>query len=87
MARRIYDSPQWRRTRTLVLARDNYRCQIRKSGCTETATCVDHIMPVESGGSWFDPSNLRAACLHCNSSRVNRTAMSRKPYGVSRVFD
>ena len=43
-------------------------CALRLPGCTKWATTVDHIVPVIEGGT-SDPSNLRPACSHCNSSR------------------
>ena len=67
----------WRTVRALVLARDGHACQIRLDGCTGTATNVDHIVPRADGGS-HDPSNLRAACEHCNKSRGARWAASRR---------
>ncbi|MCP3938802.1 MAG: HNH endonuclease [Actinomycetia bacterium] len=36
------------------------------------ATAVDHKVPWRQGGEWYDPSNLRASCVTCNSSRVRR---------------
>lgn len=65
VAKRAYDH-QWRRLRLLVLERDNYRCQMRGEGCTGTATQVDHVVPLDRGGSRLDPTNLQAACAHCN---------------------
>lgn len=55
--------------RQAILERDNHLCQIRLPGCTMTADTVDHIRPVSQGGAWFEPTNLRAACRWCNTSR------------------
>lgn len=60
---------KWPKVRLAVLARDGYLCQIKGPGCTTKATCVDHIVPPEDGGSWWDQSNLRAACFQCNNAR------------------
>jgi 5-methylcytosine-specific restriction protein A len=65
-----YGGP-WRRVRAFVLERDGYICQIRLPGCTTRASDADHIVPASLGGAWFDPSNLRAACKHCNVARRN----------------
>lgn len=73
MASRPYDSPQWARVRVEVLERDGYRCRIRGDKCTEEATEVDHIIPWEAGGAWFELTNLRAACSNCNKGRAART--------------
>jgi hypothetical protein len=61
----------WRRVRALVLERDGHRCQIKGGKCLGLATEVDHINPVELGGSWWDVDNLRAACKPCNVGRVS----------------
>ncbi len=70
MTRRdLYSTPRWRKLREAILARDGHRCQIRLPGCTGQAREVDHIVPVEHGGAWWDPANLRASCARCNRSR------------------
>lgn len=61
--------PEWRAVRKLVLARDDYTCQIRGRRCTRIATTVDHIIPRSKGGARADPANLRAACSWCNTSK------------------
>ena len=61
------------RLRQKVLARDNYRCQIQAAGICAgfgvklkpSLLEIDHIRPVERGGS-DAMSNLRAACRLCN---------------------
>jgi 5-methylcytosine-specific restriction endonuclease McrA len=63
----------WRRLRLVILARDQYRCQIE--GCRwpdRRADSVDHVVPVSMGGT-DHPGNLRAAHISCNSRR-NRWA-------------
>ncbi len=67
-----YSDREWRRIRLLVLARDDYRCQLRGRRCTGDATAVDHIIPLSKGGSRLDPRNLRASCSWCNTSRGSR---------------
>jgi 5-methylcytosine-specific restriction protein A len=62
----------WVKVRLPVLERDGWLCQIKGPGCTTIATQVDHIVPPRldgTGGAWYDPRNLRAACQHCNGSR------------------
>lgn len=55
----------WRRTRARVLARDGYRCQLQRPGCTTIADQVHHTLG--KGVSERD-EDLQAACAHCNSS-------------------
>jgi hypothetical protein len=71
MAKPQYSGP-WQKLRKQILNRDSHLCQIGTPGCTQTATEVDHIVPVSQGGAWFDPLNLRAACFSCNNKRVDR---------------
>jgi 5-methylcytosine-specific restriction protein A len=69
MARKPQYSGPWKKVRLQVLERDGNRCQIRGQGCTDTATEVDHILPVSMGGAWYDEDNLRASCSRCNNAR------------------
>lgn len=68
MSARNGSSRAWRVVRARVLERDDHTCQVAWSGCTVTATHVDHIVPVAHGGT-DDEHNLRAACSRCNLSR------------------
>lgn len=54
----------WRRTRALVLARDNYLCGVQLRGCTGHADCVHHTLGRAVTGD--DPRYLVASCTHCN---------------------
>lgn len=76
MTKPQYSGP-WTRIRLEVLERDGYLCQIRDSRCKGTATQVDHIVPVTSGGAWWDKANLRAACWPCNRDRVKGAGSDR----------
>lgn len=57
-------TPEWRRVRAQVLARDGYRCQVRLAGCTGEAEQVHHTLGRLVTGD--DPAYLQAACRHCN---------------------
>ena len=94
MASHPYHGP-WPTVRATILERDNHACQIRGTKCGGRATDVDHIIPWQEGGAWYDPLNLRAACPACNRARgpqrmaamakLNRqpsTAPSRNWYGT-----
>lgn len=60
----------WRRTRVLVLARDNYRCTLKIEGvCVGAASQAHHLHGRGSAclGCRADlPSHLSAACAPCN---------------------
>jgi 5-methylcytosine-specific restriction endonuclease McrA len=83
-----YQTRAWRAVRALVLERDRHTCAVQREGCTTVATTVDHIVSVSEGGDFYDPTNLRAACPHCNSSRGWRERKERNQFtyrvGVAR---
>lgn len=78
---------RWRAFRATILARDHYLCTIRGQGCTTHAPLrgghVDHIQPLHLGGAKYDPSNARAACAHCNTSRRKALVPQPEPRPVS----
>lgn len=54
-----------RRTRFLVLDRDDYTCRYCGAKPPDVTLHVDHIVPRAHGGT-DDPSNLVTACAPCN---------------------
>jgi 5-methylcytosine-specific restriction endonuclease McrA len=74
----VYGSA-WRKVRRVVFERDGYRCRIGGPGCLVDADQVDHILSWRLGGAVLDPSNLRAACKHCNAARGGQLGASRVP--------
>ena len=62
---KVYADPRWRKTRQVVLTRDDHTCQV----CGAPATHVDHQPPVTillaRGESPFDPAYCRACCASC----------------------
>lgn len=72
----------WTRLRLAILDRDGHTCQIAGPGCTHYATHVDHITSVKHGGT-NDPANLRAACVHCNTSRGAKNGNAARSTGYS----
>lgn len=79
MTHPCYESAAWRKIRPIILERDEYRCKIQGPKCTGKANTVDHIVPIESGGAWYDEDNLRAACGPCNYGRGYRVTTRRRP--------
>lgn len=57
-------SGAWKKTRQRILHRDGSVC----SYCGDTATEVDHVVPISLGGANQD-ANLVACCSHCNRSK------------------
>ncbi len=42
------------------------------SGCTQPATCVDHVRPLADGGT-NDDENLQSLCHSCHSRKTVRS--------------
>ena len=59
---------KWKDQRIRVLKRDGYICAY----CGQEADQVDHVIPINKGGT-DHPDNLVAACMFCNSSLGDRT--------------
>ena len=77
MTKSIYHSKAWVAVRKRVLARDGNDCQIRFRGCLGRANSVDHIVELLDGGAPFDPSNLQASCVPCNTRKMQATKKAR----------
>ena len=75
----------WKRVRRHVLERDGHLCQIKGPNCKVRGTEVDHIVPVEQGGAWFDLINLRAACQTCNVGRSNTSRREAWRYSTTKI--
>ena len=60
----------YRKLRLQVLKEEPY-CTLRLSRCTGISETADYIIPWSKGGQTIR-SNLRGACLSCNSARQNR---------------
>lgn len=52
---------KWRELRLHILKRDDHRCAY----CGQPADTVDHIIPLNKGGTDHE-TNLTAACAKCN---------------------
>jgi hypothetical protein len=64
----------WRKIRLTILQRDGFICAY----CGQQADTVDHIIPLNKGGS-HDPENLTAACNRCNGSKRDSSSFFLKP--------
>jgi len=61
----------WFFVRKDVLRRDNYRCSICKTRYRKSQLDVDHIIPIQMGGQFFDKLNLRTLCKDCHKAKTN----------------
>ncbi|MCK2200193.1 HNH endonuclease [Corynebacterium callunae] len=59
--------------RDRILARDDYRCQIKGVGCLGEASEVDHIDNTRNANYWRD-SNKQAVCPVCHKVKTQREA-------------
>ena len=64
----------WQQIRKAVMARDHYQCQL--CGCVGIEHEVDHVVPLEQGGS-NDMGNLRLTCVECHKVKTAREASAR----------
>lgn len=74
-------SAHFRKLRKQVLERDDFRCQMNLSGCTEIATTANHKTYDRLGAEL--PDDLEAACNSCQL-RERERRLTRKvlgPYG------
>ena len=80
------DRRTWGKVREVVLARDNYECQL----CRKTARLeIDHIKRLVDSGSKYGMFNLRALCRSCHfaaTAASHRAARADTPAGRWRDF-
>jgi hypothetical protein len=60
-----------RENRVKIYERDDYHCTYCEKQLTRFAVTLDHIKPVREGGD-NSASNLKTACLQCNSRKRSR---------------
>ena len=63
--RPVYEHSRWRRVRQHYLA-EHYRCV----GCGAGASVVDHIVPVKSGGGFWNEAKWQALCWACHNRKT-----------------
>lgn len=72
---RGYDS-RWEKYRKWYLSKPEHMfCALHLAGCTEIATCIDHIVPPQNRDDplFWDTSNHQPSCIHCNSVKGHTT--------------
>ena len=73
-----YLTSDWQARRLRILVRDAYRCRSCHELCHGKAAHVDHILPLEDGGTDSD-INLQVLCDACHG-RKTRDEQRRKGY-------
>ncbi len=76
-----YRTQRWRNLTTQVIRRDGRVCSV--SGCRSDMTAkgmtfVDHIIEVEDGGPFWDPSNLQILCKPHHDEKSATVRATRK---------
>ena len=64
-----YTSKDWRARRKAILIRDAYRCRSCSRVAYGPAAHVDHILPLEEGGT-DDEGNLQVLCESCHGRKT-----------------
>jgi len=64
-----YTSKNWRAKRERILVRDSFRCASCGVIATGQAAHVDHVRPLEEGGTDAD-ENLQTLCASCHGRKT-----------------
>lgn len=64
-----YRTADWRAKRLRILTRDAYRCLACNRVTYGAAAHVDHVMPLEEGGT-DDDGNLQTLCESCHGRKT-----------------
>lgn len=62
-----------RKQRADILTRDPI-CYLQYTGCTQTSTIEDHVIPLSQGGDRWSYSNRRGACATCHNIKTQQEA-------------
>jgi len=73
-----YRTTDWEARRLRILVRDSYTCRSCSELCHGKAAHVDHVRPLEDGGTDSD-DNLQTLCSSCHG-RKTRQEQRRKGY-------
>ena len=64
-----YKTADWRAKRERILVRDAFRCQSCNRVVSGPSANVDHILPLEDGGTDAD-DNLQTLCRSCHGRKT-----------------
>lgn len=67
---KLYNDRRWREA-SIAYRRANPLC-VRFNECGGVAELVDHIVPVERGGKFWDRGNWQSMCQSCHNSKRQR---------------
>lgn len=69
MRHKFYNTAQWKRLRDLFFKEHPLCEECQRQGIVKVSQIVDHIVPIENGGSKTDVTNLRALCQSCHNKK------------------
>ena len=64
-----YHTADWKAKRLRILVRDSFTCQSCNCLCYGKAAHVDHVQPLEDGGTDSD-ENLATRCSSCHGKKT-----------------
>lgn len=64
-----YRTAEWKARRLRILRRDAFVCRACSRVCYGQAAHVDHIVPLEEGGT-DDDENLQVLCSSCHGAKT-----------------
>ena len=67
-----YKSKRWLMVRQQILMDEPLCLNCKSTGRITPARVIDHIIPVRSGGSFFDLKNLQPLCDSCHNSKSGK---------------
>lgn len=68
----IYKSRQWRKLREIILHKQPICVMCEQKNRYTTANTIDHIIPINKGGSVWSFNNLQALCSSCHNKKSAR---------------
>lgn len=68
----FYQSRRWRSLRALKLSESPLCEECQRKGILTPAQMVDHIVPINKGGTPLDMSNLQSLCGSCHAAKSAR---------------
>lgn len=80
-----YTHSAYRKRRAVFLNANPLCVHCSEKGLIEPATVLDHIQPVEQGGSFYDTDNWQSLCVTCHARKSNKDKVSKRSKGGQKV--
>ena len=75
---KFYNTYQWQRLRNAYLKSHPLCVMCEKESKTKRANEIDHIIPINKGGSAIDWANLQSLCKHHHSQKTRKENTKKK---------